>query len=64
MNKMVINIFFNYTIKILFSDERKIPARLPNLQKGRLGLEQEMRYNNQYNFEWSNSLLHNRLPWR
>jgi hypothetical protein len=32
---------FNCTIKILFSDERKIPARLPNLQKGRLGLEQE-----------------------
>jgi hypothetical protein len=33
----------------LFSDERKIPARLPDLQKGRLGLGQEekMRYNNQ-----------------
>lgn len=25
---------------MLFSDERKIPARLPDLQKGRLGLGQ------------------------
>lgn len=34
---------------MLFSDERKIPARLPDLQKGRLGLGQEegMWYNNQ-----------------
>jgi hypothetical protein len=34
---------------MLFSEERKIPVRSPDLQKGRLGLgqEEEMRYNNQ-----------------
>jgi hypothetical protein len=38
---MVRNIFFNFMIRMFFSDEKKIPARLPDLRKGRLGLGQE-----------------------
>jgi hypothetical protein len=36
---MVCKISCDYTQKFLFSVEKKIPARLLDLQKGRLGLE-------------------------